>query len=259
VSGWLATIFSIGLSIYLYRRSRLLKRIDLIPESIDEIGFPQNVEAMQISFNGASIGTALTRAQFTLKNSGNTGVEKTDIRDSASIDVEISNGRILGAYIGAGVANEVPKNALSMTYEESKVILDCNYIDPGDSFPIVIYSTGKFKGAKLRGKFKAGVVVKTKIKPKVKLYVRIIMWPTLLLILPLMGSQVGYGLYLTRELENIDNNLSNGEMLIFYNFVGMVAFWIGLVAFYFWVKYALKSRKLLAEAQERIAKGAAAE
>ena len=248
-SGWLLSALGIGLSIVLYRRGRLVKRLELRQLVSACIEFPGNVEPYHIVFNGNKISDTITRIQFSLRNTGNTGIERGDLRGDATIDVEITNGEILGAYIGTGTSNEVPKDALKLRQDRSSIVLDWDYIDPSDNFPIVMYCSGKYKGAKLRGKFKSRLIAKTAIGPK-RTKFRLILYPTILVFMPVIVFEYYYAMKESPIYSRISGALTEQGSLILCAVISFLFFYLTLTVLYFWVKIASRATSLLRRAIE---------
>lgn len=102
-SGWLIGVLGLGLTLILYRRSRLVKRLELRQLSTSTIKFPADPQDHQILFDGKSVGQSITCIQCSLRNTGNTGLDKSDLRmGDASIEIETNSGEIVGAFIESG-------------------------------------------------------------------------------------------------------------------------------------------------------------
>lgn len=158
-SGWLFSVLSIALSIVLYRRARAIKRLELHQKAVNSVIFPTNLDAYKVQLNGKDAGGRLTQTHFVLRNRGNTGIEKTDARGPVKIDFELTDGEILGAYVGGGGNADKPPSRLNLLQTGASIILDWDYIDPKDEFQVIAYTSGTFRSAKLRGHFKSGVLV----------------------------------------------------------------------------------------------------
>ncbi|HEX4182371.1 MAG TPA: hypothetical protein VHY34_03855 [Caulobacteraceae bacterium] len=186
-SGWLISLVSIFVSLLLYYRGKAQKRLELRQVSVSSIGFPTNSDEYKIQLLGKNVGHTLTRAHFKLRNRGNAGIEKSDIRTDAKVEFDVSEGELLGAYIAAR-GSEEPPSTIKIEASGNSIVMTWDYIDPKEEFQIVAYFSGAYKGAKLKGHFKNGMAIANTILGSPNQLVSLVIFISIFILYPVACS-----------------------------------------------------------------------
>jgi len=182
-SGWAFSLLSIILSIFLYSRAKLIKRLELRQLKVSTISFPTNAQDYALVLKGKTIGDKLTRIELSLRNRGNTGIEKSDVRTEPTIEVEIENGELLSAYLAAN-GGEKPAGKIDLTQSGNNIRISLEYIDPKENHEIVLYTSGTYKSSKLKGHFKSGVAIRNCVEKELSDALGISLMVLIFLIMP---------------------------------------------------------------------------
>ena len=155
------TLIGFPFSVWAFFKTRLVKRLQLKVMSVHPIIFPTDLPGLTGKLGEINVGERLTLVSLRLLNKGNTGVGKDDARGDVVIDFDIANGSVIGAY--TSTSKDQPHTGSKISIVSPHIRFEWEYIDPKDRLTINAYTTGEFKGAKLKGPFKTGVVVENVI------------------------------------------------------------------------------------------------